>query len=253
MECWAAQLGGCSNKQSREHYISEGLWKNPVLRVRGFPWLSGGEKDLPISSLTAKILCTEHNNRLSPLDSEAIRVFKWLDEIWRLQEVRRKLRRTKFWTVKRYTVNGNLFERWAVKTAIGLCCAFDKNLRWKQTGSPCNQPPVDILKAVYGETPFLAPMGLYLAVDVGDQHELPDAISIEPLLIDGQLVGAILGFKEVRFPIWFNAAPLNHFSLEIDGKKFGAGGVELIHHLRAWRFTIGKTLSQVLSFSWTDR
>lgn len=85
-------------------------------------------------------------------------------------------------------------------------------------------------------------MGLYLAVDVGDQHELPDAISLEPLLIDGGLVGANLGFKEVRFPIWFTAAPLNNFSLEIDGKKFGSGGVELIHHLRAWRFTIGKLL-----------
>ena len=151
MECWAAQLGGCSNKQSCEHYISEGLWKNPALRVRGFPWLSGGEKDLPLSLLTAKILCTEHNQRLSPLDSEAIRLFKWLDEIWRLQEVRRKLGRTKFWTVKRYSVNGTLFERWAAKTAIGLCCAFDKNLHWKQTGSPCNQPPVEILEAVYGE------------------------------------------------------------------------------------------------------
>jgi len=135
---------------------------------------------LPLSSLTAKILCTEHNHRLSPLDSEAIRLFKWLDEIWRLQEVRRKLRRTKFWTVKRYMVNGNLFERWAAKTAIGLCCAFDKNLHWKQTGTPCNQPPFEILKAIYGDTIFAAPMGLYLAIDVGEQHELLDSISIDP-------------------------------------------------------------------------
>jgi len=113
-------------------------------------------------------------------------------------------------------VNGNLFERWAAKTAIGLCCVLDRTLYWNQTEKPCIKPPIDILRAVYGDTTFAVPMGLYLAVDVGDQHALPDSISLEPLLHPtGGLVGATLGFKGVQFPMWFSTESIDKFSLPI--------------------------------------
>jgi hypothetical protein len=251
MNCWASELGGCSNKQSREHYISEGLWKNRHVTIRGFNWLDGQEKTIPLPSLTAKILCTAHNQLLSPLDSEAIHVFKALDEIWRLQEVRRKLRPTKFWLVKRYEAHGNLFERWVAKTVIGLFCVIHSDLHWHQTQAPCIQPPPDVLRAVYGHRSFDSPMGLYLAIDTGDKYDFPDSIGFESWIHPAGGLGGVLSFKDIKFPVWLSPEPIDQFSFEIgEGKVFGRGGTELVYRLRAGRFTVRKVLSQVLTFNW---
>ena len=71
MECWASILGRCAGGQSREHYITKGLYPGLVKAV-GLPWAKGEPIELPIEALAANILCAGHNNALSPVDGEAI-------------------------------------------------------------------------------------------------------------------------------------------------------------------------------------
>src|SRR2546425_10257894 len=78
-KCWASITGGCSNTLSGEHYVSRGLWQGrPLVVLSGFDWLKGEEKVIPTNRLIAKILCTNHNNELSRLDSEAVEFIKTL-------------------------------------------------------------------------------------------------------------------------------------------------------------------------------
>ena len=251
MRCWAHRIGGCSSKQSKEHYITEGLWKSRSITIKGFDWLGDEEKTLPLPSLTSKILCTTHNSRLSPLDAEAIRIFNVLDEIKRLNDVRTKLKPTKFWHVKRYSANGNLFERWAAKTAIGVLCATNKDLEWHQFRTPIVDPPQQILNAVFGCLGFVPPLGLYVAIKDGDQHDFPDAVNLAPLFHpDGGFVGANLEFKQMRFLIWLDNTSPTIFNIEVGGTLFGPDGEELMYRLKEMRFEIRKVLSQAFKLEW---
>ena len=89
VKCWARTLGGCSNIQSREHYLSQSLWEGDTITVKGL-WEE--ERTIGLGSLTAKNLCRKHNEILSPLDSEAKKIFHIIGELYRLQDVRLKLK-----------------------------------------------------------------------------------------------------------------------------------------------------------------
>ena len=56
--------------------MSSGLLKGRTVRVKGFPWLEGQEKEIGVGSLQSRRLCEHHNHELSPLDAEAQGVFE---------------------------------------------------------------------------------------------------------------------------------------------------------------------------------
>lgn len=110
-KCYAEALGGCSSSLSREHYISKGLIDlgqhdpNEILL--------GGLLDIgtPTSSrnlAVSKILCEKHNNDLSVLDTEAIRLcrtlFQWNQLNSKMEE----------------EFDGDLLMRWQCKSLLGL-------------------------------------------------------------------------------------------------------------------------------------
>lgn len=68
--CWASPIGGCGGGPSGEHYCSETLWGKRI-QIRGFHWCKSGYKDIPTPSAKARVLCQDHNNKLSPVDAEA--------------------------------------------------------------------------------------------------------------------------------------------------------------------------------------
>lgn len=71
MNCYAAQLGNCSGKLSREHYISKSALElaGKTVRVTGFSWQRTNDStEIGINSLTSKMLCEQHNSELSSLD-----------------------------------------------------------------------------------------------------------------------------------------------------------------------------------------
>lgn len=251
VKCWAKTLGGCSSIQSREHYLSQGLWEGDSITVKGL-WEE--ERTIGLSSLTAKNLCKTHNELLSPLDSEAKRIFKTISELYRLQDVRLKLKPRKFWTVKRYRVSGSLFERWAAKFIVGVFYVFGKDKHWHLTQTGPLEPPSEIVEAIFGHKQFKKPMGLYLAYDVGDRHyHEEDMVKLESLVHpdDRGLVGANLEFKGFRFLLWLGGDDLGIFNVPTsEGRIFGPDGSEPMYHPKDCRFTISKILSQVLTLEW---
>ena len=50
-------MGGCSSKQSGEHYVTKGLFEGDSLKVKGLPWCKFEEKTIGLGSATANILC----------------------------------------------------------------------------------------------------------------------------------------------------------------------------------------------------
>jgi hypothetical protein len=79
-KCYAAPLSSCSSKISREHYLSANILELfECLDTDHIPFLKGGvPKRIDPMCLNAKILCTTHNEYLSPLDTVAGELFRFL-------------------------------------------------------------------------------------------------------------------------------------------------------------------------------
>ena len=72
--CWAACLGDCKGPLSKEHVISAGVFDEIMMEVEGIQAFGDESRVVSKASLTARMLCREHNSRLSPLDAEAARL-----------------------------------------------------------------------------------------------------------------------------------------------------------------------------------
>ena len=118
-KCYLGFTKGCSDKISGEHYISRSLLNliekhNKTIDVSGLSWLPKGHiKSIGKSSLEANILCTYHNSKLSPFDTE---IEKFVSAIFSIDKdfigdssVEHK-----------YFVDGTYIERWIMKTIVGM-------------------------------------------------------------------------------------------------------------------------------------
>jgi hypothetical protein len=110
-KCYARTLGDCSEKISKEHYISHSLLKilagSDTLDVSGFPWLNGSSIKTSPSGLTASFLCKKHNEQLSSLDGEALKFFNHL---------RYKVPQKN----EAFEIDGGLLEKWCLKLLVGI-------------------------------------------------------------------------------------------------------------------------------------
>jgi hypothetical protein len=61
-ECWAAALGGCSEKMSKEHTVTEGVFLDEEVFVQGLNWCKTNPKRVGLGNVTRKILCKTHNS-----------------------------------------------------------------------------------------------------------------------------------------------------------------------------------------------
>src|SRR5665213_3482254 len=111
--CWASILGGCTNG-SKEHYVSKGMWLTNTLYVKGLPWCQDEEKRVGLGSLTARVLCVHHNNALSDTDAEMKQLSQAFREVGKLTSERKD--QPPPWPLVSFPVNGQLLERWFLKT-----------------------------------------------------------------------------------------------------------------------------------------
>lgn len=239
MKCWASCLGNC-NGQSGEHYFSAGLWGEKV-RVVGMPWLKEGEdKILSRKTLVANVLCGHHNSLLSELDTAAINIWKKMRELEQIYEVRRRFHKVRYWHPLTADVDGSKFERWAVKSAIGLFCALSKNSFWSISKTPAIQVPSQIVRAVYGHNVMEKPFGLYLDQQTGDEIGWQDMTGFQAIHhVDGGFSGANLEFRGCRLLIWLDEQPNEYLS-------------NLIYRPDSFRFTKGGRYSHKLKFGWNN-
>jgi hypothetical protein len=167
--CWAASLGDCKGKISREHLVSECLLPEGGIRVSGFPWCKDEPKFVGNAALVGNILCEKHNSELSELDSSAKRSFDILNESWRLYGIRSKIINRR-WPQKTFIIDGVLLERWFVKTFINL----NHGGPWiiGEGSHAAGMPNDELVRIAFGRAAFREKAGLYTAFYDGEQEVL---------------------------------------------------------------------------------
>lgn len=251
-----SRMADCSNKQSAEHYVTRGLWSASEIIISGFDWQKGEAKMLPVATLESKILCEYHNNKLSEVDAEATRIFRFVGQsLSEFQDRETNLRKRKRLLPRRYQADGRLFERWCAKTLIDYVCVEKSDTVWHGTTDPMLNPPIEILKAVYGQTKFDYPMGLYLAQESTKepQYVLREQLNVDPRFHpdDGGLMGAFLEFRDFRFLIWLSRDPFETFVTETrTGIAFGKSGNAVLYHPDALKIAFNHVVEHKVIFRW---
>jgi hypothetical protein len=248
MNCWASCLGDCSDKGSREHLVSEGLFLKDVVRVQGFPWCKNEAKEIGISGLTSKILCTHHNNSLSPVDEAGAQAFKTLRELRRLANIREKLKPSP-WTVVRYEIDGLPLERWLLKTMINLCC--DREYPIGREASIPGRPAERLVRIAFGREKFKNRAGLYFLAKLGGKMHMTDVVGFAPLIKDGHhLEGGIFVFRGQEMLLFLEP---DGPPPRLEGPMFNGGQLrdyQILFHIPRFNMKLGRYLSQVVTFRW---
>ena len=246
--CWASCLDNCSDKLSREHLVSGGLFTDNSVMVEGFPWCKGQAVKIGLSGLTSKILCEKHNNDLSDVDTAGIRGFKVLREMRRLANVREKLKQER-WRVFRDKVNGYGLELWCLKTLINLCC--DRQAAIGRDSTVAGGPSERLVRIAYGLEKFKGRAGLYFAARVGMNIQSEDTVRFAPLLKQGVNVeGGLFSFRGQRLLLFLEdeGPPQPLRGVSIDGEDLG--DAQLNFHLKEIKVMQGEYLSEILTFEW---
>lgn len=210
-DCWAAALGGCSSKLSREHIVSGGLWSAPVINVVGFPWCKDEPTRIGTASFVARHLCRHHNSRLSETDAEAKRVSEILSECASLLQ-KRSRRPDRISPVRRYQADGLLFERWLLKTLVNTALVKERReTKWIDSHGALGSPPYEIIRVAFGLQSFSPPKGLYGAATLDEDVATGlQRLDFAPLFEESSrfLIGGVFTFFGHRFVIYAGNKPL---------------------------------------------
>jgi hypothetical protein len=248
MNCWAACLGGCSDKISREHLVSESLFMNEKVTVQGLPWCKE-PKEIGISALTAKILCVKHNNDLPPIDTAGAKAFATLREIRRLANVRAKIKPGPR-TVKKYRIDGVGLERWFLKTLINICC--DREYPIGRNSQIAGWPSDELVRIAYSLDSFKDRAGLYFLAKVGMKVNSTDTVSFTPLIHKNGLrvECGLFSFRGQGFLLALEPEDSPHplHGVMLNGEDLG--GAQLNFHNEQIFVNEGKYRSQVLKVDW---
>jgi hypothetical protein len=184
--CYLSSTNDCSDKISREHYISETVLDDlgRLIDVTGAHWMNGETLRVTKSALTAKILCARHNSALSPLDTEAGLFFKILGEIFTDLDRQKRAMRPRL-----HLVSGEALELWMLKVACGLYLGGLAARDGKPIGKNYS---IDLDKVVsaFFQRKWDKRGGLYFNGHVGTMMKIENNISVASLTDDdARLVG----------------------------------------------------------------
>jgi hypothetical protein len=251
-ECWAASLGDCAGKISREHLVTKGTFAEDEVFVHGFDWCRDAPVKIGLASLTAKILCEKHNSALSAADNAGIRTVECLREFFRLADVRVTMK-SRRWRVVRLKTDGFELERWFLKTltnvALGRQCPLDK------ANSPKWNPSRELVEVAFGLRRFEHRAGLYLLYGQGQHIDANAKFQIVTFYnAANRLVGAQFIMFGFDFLIYLEKEGLSK-RVQFAGSAgpIDAPASEPIYRPGAIRYnTSKKHLSHVLQIDWTS-
>jgi len=219
--------------------------------VIGFPWCRGERKRVGLDSVVSKILCTNHNAELSPLDSAAKDAFDVLREATRLNE-ERKTQKPASWPVVDLMIDGLLLERWFLKTTLNLCAVTGTALGWDlDTAATMADPPRSLVAAAFGRRPLRKPLGLYAAATLGEDVELADEVHFSTLLVPGdKLVGAMFRFRGLRFFLYLSRRPMTPGIVVTDPRAGSVLASNVLYHIKTVNWDVGGVRSHHVHFRW---
>lgn len=254
VKCYASCLENCSDKQSKEHYISKGIWRNDVITFDGFHWMKGETKTLPVLSVASKILCTTHNPALSRLDIVFQKLFDIGAKFHNNQYNRGKLKRSAIWKPDRETFDGYDLERLLAKIAVGVI-QEEPSVRWHPEGTLAIDPPREIVEVIFGNKRFQPPMGLYFVNSVGDTIINEDRVTIHTTLHPdtGWFIGAIVAIR--HWQLFINLSeidPMDYNMESVSGKNIGKNASAPVYRIQQINFNAGSKLSGRITIDWGD-
>jgi hypothetical protein len=186
--CYARALHNCSDKVSREHYVSAS-----VLRLLGdehtianASWLPLGQQSvpLPIGALGSGILCQRHNQSLSPLDVHAKNFFT---------ELLRALSHDAQVPYRQASVDAECLERWILKA----CCGALASGSLIENGHKIvREPPRRWLDILFSGASLEQGSGLHIRQSPMTPHL---GYAIGPVYVADAWVGGGLEFAGVEF------------------------------------------------------
>ena len=223
-----------------------------MLTVSGQRWLNGESRVISKTKLGVRILCETHNNLLSELDNCAISTFRDIDEVMAISDERGKMPRWKLWRKVERAIDAKLFERWLIKYLMGVCFE-EPTSRWHPDGTPPHEPPLILLRALFGFESLQPPMGLYFLGGLGQQIHNEERVGIAAYLLpDTEFIAAgIINFRNFQFLIWLADLPIEQFNFAgLTGVQYGPGEQSLQYHLETITLTARGKKSAILHFEW---
>lgn len=232
IECWAKAAGNCSNKMSREHFLTRNFTgEDNRCRITGLSWPKG-DKNIPTKALySTKLLCTYHNEELGrgvdKIGGDVAEVFKEAFERMIAREEGKQLE------AKYVPFDGRQFEKWVVKTVINsvLMLSFgQQEVKWFGSND-IHSPPIELLNFLFKDISLPGPAGMWIfgklgegltlthqwAIDVGDNPPMiiqkvdfsfcgfPGTLVLDPSRapIEGAAQYVTLRFEDLRLELDF--------------------------------------------------
>ncbi|MBB6521320.1 hypothetical protein [Pseudoteredinibacter isoporae] len=189
VNCWAREVSECGGVQSREHYVSSGIFTDDFIYLEGLSFAKSG-KVIPKKRAVKKCLCQKHNMALSSYDAEAQKVRQHLEYIHaRVEKVMGSAGNRKLITHMKYA-DYEFFCRWTLKTFIN----FIDDFKYK--------PIVDtddLARAVFSENSVLDYVALTNVMPQGLDFQISQIVQVSPLEKDGATIGADIVFCGLHF------------------------------------------------------
>lgn len=197
-ECWAEVLGDCSEKLTREHIITEGVFLSPEVKVKGLAWCLDDFKVIGLTNLVRKNLCSFHNSSLSDTDIAAIDLRRAICDSLQLSDIRSNAA-PQDWAIAEFSIDGRRLERWFLKTL--LSDAFGGQFLISSTGVRPGEIPAPLVRAAFGHQPLgERRAGMYLMGAPGPAVEVREGVTFTTFTgKSGRLEGARFWFWGLRF------------------------------------------------------
>jgi hypothetical protein len=246
--CWAGCLGDCSEKISGEHVITDGVFPADEVKVKGLPWCLDEFKTIGLASFVKKVLCVEHNSRLSEADNAAIGLRKAICDSASLSEAR-KLMPPQDWRVDKFSVNGFGLERWCLKTLITI--AVDGQVPIGDGDSQPGKPSRALVETAFGLRQFQPPRaGLYWIGEAGDTVSAQEGVVVTTFSNQAnRLGGARFWFWGLNLLLILEDGPTGPFSFTSPtGEQMIQPNV--LYRPRRLNIGVHDRLSHVLEFVW---
>ena len=249
MECWAACLGDCNDRQSGEHIVSRSLFVDEEIDVTGFSWCRE-TKRIPVATLTKNILCKHHNSMLSPVDKGGANAFKAFRESMALASVRGKLG-GRFTNIVKHPFDGPMLERWLLKTVINI--AYD-GVKFIGHSNAKGMPSDELVRIAFGLDPFPGRAGLSFAVPIGAQFRSVESLTAAPLVKEPEerIDGCLFLFRGFLMVLFFGAQGVPTPLIGVQFMGVDLGRTQMNFHNDTIHVNVGKHRSQSIKIAWPD-
>jgi hypothetical protein len=230
--CYASALNDCSEKLSREHYVSAGVLKvlGDENRITNASWLAPGEQSaaIPSSALGSNILCGHHNSALSWLDTHAKEFFTQL--VWGFSDMPP--------CVPQRSVSfvGEHIELWVLKAACGAVASGNLLEHGRAIK---RQPPIEWLNLLFRGGRWEEGAGLHILPTKMTPHR---GYAIGPVYLGDTWIGGVIDFAGIELAVLVDGRAekrvLEQSSNEFSPLVYRPGAISIESRTRAVDITL---------------